>query len=100
MMLVLEVIESKTFTKWIEKLKNSKARALISVKIDKLTHNLPCDVKRVGDGISELRIHYGAGYRVYFSKRNNTLLILLCGGDKSSQDNDIAKAKQLLQEWS
>jgi len=87
----MRIIETKTFSKW---------RAIIAAKIRRLAKNLSCDVKTVGTGIKELRIHCGAGYRVYFSEQDNTLLILLCGGNKSSQQRDIDKAQQLLKEWS
>ncbi len=59
----------------------------------------PGDVKHVGRGVSEMRIHYGPGYRVYFLQRGNTLVVLLCGGDKSSQDRDIQKVYALAEEW-
>ena len=62
--------------------------------------SLPGDVEPVGEGISELRIHYGPGYRVYFQRRGNLLVVLLCGGDKSTQARDIATAKKLATEWS
>lgn len=58
------------------------------------------DVKPVGEGVSELRIDYGPGYRVYFKRRGNTLIILLCGGDKRTQDDDIKLAKKLAKQWS
>lgn len=61
----------------------------------------PCgDAEPVGDGIIELRIHYGPGYRVYFQRRGNTLIVLLCGGDKSTQAKDIKRAKRLAETWS
>lgn len=66
----------------------------------RLAAGLPGDVERVGDGVSELRIHYGPGYRVYFQQRGNVLIVLLCGGDKGSQARDIAAAKTLAKEWS
>lgn len=61
---------------------------------------MPGDVEPVGDGVSELRIHYGPGYRVYFQRRGNLLIVLLCGGDKSTQARDITAAKKLANEWS
>jgi putative addiction module killer protein len=66
----------------------------------RLAEGLPGDVEPVGDGVSELRIHYGPGYRIYFQKRGNLLIVLLCGGDKGSQSRDIAAAKKLAIEWS
>ena len=66
----------------------------------RLAEGLPGDVEPVGEGVSELRIHYGPGYRVYFQRRGNLLVVLLCGGDKSTQSRDIATAKKLAIEWS
>ena len=69
-------------------------------RLERLTFGLAGDVKPVGKGISEMRIDYGPGYRVYFKKRGNTIIILLCGGDKSTQGRDIKTAKRLAEEWS
>ncbi len=66
----------------------------------RLAEGLPGDVEPVGEGISELRIHYGPGYRIYFQRRGNLLVVLLCGGNKSTQAHDIAAAKKLANEWS
>jgi len=68
--------------------------------LDRLAQGNPGDVGPVGDGISELRIHHGPGYRVYFQERDNTIIILLCGGDKSTQAKDIKAAKRLAEMWS
>ncbi|WP_434089534.1 type II toxin-antitoxin system RelE/ParE family toxin [Neopusillimonas aromaticivorans] len=64
-----------------------------------MAEGLPGDVEPVGNGVSELRIHYGPGYRVYFQRRGNLLVVLLCGGDKNTQARDIATAKRLANEW-
>ena len=69
-------------------------------RLDRLAQGNPGDVGPVGDGISELRIHHGPGYRVYFQERGNTIIILLCGGDKSTQAKDIKAAKRLAEMWS
>jgi putative addiction module killer protein len=69
------------------------------LRIDRLEDGNPGDVAPVGDGISEMRIHYGPGYRLYFSRRGDELILLLCGGDKSSQRKDIATAKMLARGW-
>ena len=90
-------------TDWMAGLRDHRARAKIAERIDRLTHRNPGDVKSVGEGISELRIHYGPGYRVYFVPRGKTLIVLLCGGDKSTQTKDIKTAKMLaanLEDWS
>lgn len=92
---MLIVRQTETFRKWERKLKDRKARAVIAARIFRLANGLPGDVSPVGEGISELRIHYGPGYRVYFSRRGDDLVLLLCGGDKSSQSRDIQLAKRL-----
>jgi putative addiction module killer protein len=74
---------------------DEKARAVIAARILRAADGLLGDVSPVGDGVSELRIFYGAGYRVYFKQRGPAVVILLCGGDKSSQERDIRNAKQL-----
>jgi putative addiction module killer protein len=97
---MLELKQTETFRKWRTRLKDDRLRALIASRLDRLSYGHLGDVKPVGEGISELRIHYGGGYRVYFRKQGNTVIILLCGGDKSSQDHDIKTAKQLAGNWS
>ncbi|HEO1527564.1 TPA: type II toxin-antitoxin system RelE/ParE family toxin, partial [Pseudomonas aeruginosa] len=76
-----------------------RAKAVIAARIFRLANGLPGDVSPVGQGVSELRIHYGPGYRVYFQQRGTEIVILLCGGDKSSQARDIEMAKRLANEW-
>jgi len=90
---MISIEQSATFRKWEARLKDRQARIL------RLAEGLAGDVMPVGDGISELRIHYGPSYRVYFKKRGNTLIVLLCGGDKSSQRRDIQTAKQIAKQW-
>lgn len=90
--------QTDTFLKWERKLKDSLARAAIAARIYRLANGLPGDVSPVGEGVSELRIHYGPGYRVYFHQRGTELVILLCGGDKSTQSKDIQLARQLAKE--
>lgn len=72
---------------------------MIAARVFRLANGLPGDVKSVGNGISELRIHFGPGYRIDFKKHGNAIIILLCGGDKSSQQDDIETAKRLASEW-
>ncbi len=90
-----EVLQTEYFAKWIRSLKDRTARLRIDVRIRRLSLGNPGDVKPVGEGISELKVNYGPGYRVYFTQRNSELILLLAGGDKSSQAKDIAKAKEL-----
>jgi putative addiction module killer protein len=95
---MIEVRQSAVFREWVANLKDLRARARIGARIDRLSEGNVGDSKSVGDGVSELRIHYGPGYRVYFTRRGSILIILLCGGDKSSQDRDIRAAKALAKE--
>ena len=96
----MKTIESGQFRKWMAKLKDNTARGLIIARINRLIEGLPGDTASVGGSISELRIHYGPGYRVYFTRRGTALLILLCAGNKSTQKRDIVMAHQILKEWS
>jgi putative addiction module killer protein len=88
--------QTAEFRKWERKLKDDRVRAIIAARLLRLAG----DVSPVGSGISELRIHYGPGYRIYFQQRGQEIIILLCGGDKSTQARDIEQAKRLAQEWS
>jgi len=97
---MFELKQTDIFRKWRGKIKDERARALIASRLDRLAYGHVGDVAPVGQGISELRIHYGPGYRIYFHRRGNTVIILLCGGDKNSQAKDIKTAKRLVDEWS
>jgi len=88
---MIEVRKTEIFTDWFANLKDRKARARIQARIDRVEMGNFGDVARVGEGVSELRIFYGPGYRVYFVKQNSVVVILLSGGDKSSQRSDIAR---------
>ena len=92
---MIEVRRTAEFDQWIDDLRDHVARARIMIRIDRLALENPGDVKPVGEGISELRIAHGPGYRVYFVQHGDVLVILLCGGNKSTQSRDIAKAKVL-----
>ena len=92
---MIEVRKTDTFAKWIDGLQDICARARILVRIERLAAGNPGDVKSVGEGISELRIDYGPGYRVYFKKMGQKVIILLAGGDKKSQPKDIITALRL-----
>ena len=89
------VEQTPTFARWIAKLRNLEAREQIDDRIKRLRHGYLGDAKSVGDGVLELRIHAGPGYRVYFTRRGDTLILLLCGGDKGSQPRDIERAKRI-----
>jgi putative addiction module killer protein len=96
---MVDVVRSATFDQWIRKLKDRRAAARVQVRIDRLIQGNPGDVRPVGGGISELRIPYGPGYRVYYLQEGQRLIILLCGGDKSTQSGDIAQAKEIAAVW-
>lgn len=91
----METQRTLTFAKWFDGLKDTKAKSKIAARIARVEIGLMGDVKAVGGGVSELRIDFGPGYRVYFTKRGQQLIILLVGGDKGSQQRDIGKAKEL-----
>jgi len=97
---MIELKQTETFRKWRTRLKDERIRALIASRLDRLAYGNAGDVKPVGSGISELRIDSGPGFRIYFKKQGNTIIILLCGGDKSTQAKDIQTAKRLAAEWS
>jgi putative addiction module killer protein len=96
---MIELKQTETYEKWEARLRDKRARTVIAARLMRLAEGLPGDVEPVGEGVSELRIHYGPGYRVYFQRRGNLLVVLLCGGDKSTQARDIAAAKKLANEW-
>lgn len=98
--MLMELQQTETFRKWRLQLKDELARALIASRLDRLAFGHAGDVAPVGEGVSELRIHHGPGYRIYFRKKGKTIIILLCGGDKSTQVKDIKAAKRLAGEWS
>ncbi|WP_438749540.1 type II toxin-antitoxin system RelE/ParE family toxin [Pararhizobium sp. O133] len=121
----MNLIQSETFRKWLEKLRDERAKGLIAAHLHRpssppiftahlhrpssppiftahlhrLSDGHAGDAQGVGDGVSELRIHHGPGYRVYYHQDGDTIILLLCGGDKSSQAKDIGLAKRLLTEW-
>jgi putative addiction module killer protein len=92
---MIEIRQTETYARWIASLDDDRARARIEVRIYRLALGNAGDVKPVGEGVSELRIDYGPGYRVYLTRRAKALVILLCGGDKRTQSKDIATAKAL-----
>jgi putative addiction module killer protein len=95
---MLEVRQTEIFLKWRRKLRDDKARAMIAARIGRLAEGYAGDVKSVGGGVMEMRVHYGPGYRIYFVRRGSEVVILLCGGDKSGQARDFETAKKLASE--
>ena len=95
---VIEVRQTSVFREWLVDLRDSVARSRIIVRIRRFELGNPGDLKAVGDGISELRVPHGPGYRVYLAYQGQTIVILLCGGDKSTQRRDIATAKRMAKE--
>lgn len=97
---MIEVRQTEAYGKWFDSLRDRQARARIDIRVRRLSLGNRGDAKPVGEGVSELRINYGPGYRVYFVQRANVLIVLLAGGDKRTQDQDIRLAKQLARELS
>lgn len=87
------------FEQWFARLRDGKAQALVTERIERLRQGYPGDYKRLGNGLYELRIHYGSGYRVYFGVFRNNVVILLCGGTKGTQHRDIARAQNYWNEF-
>ncbi len=92
---MLEIRETSAYAAWFAALRDRGAKVRIDIRIRRLSLGIAGDIRPVGEGLSELRIHYGAGYRIYLKKQGDALVILLAGGDKSSQDQDIRLAKDL-----
>lgn len=96
---MVEVVRSAIFERWLRKLKDRQAVARVLVRVERLVAGDPGDVKPVGGEVSELRIRYGPGYRVYFLREDDQLILLLAGGDKSTQSADIATAHSVADTW-
>jgi len=94
---MIEIRKTDLFANWLDNLRDVKAKARVLVRIERLASGNAGDVKPVGEVVSEMRIDYGPGYRVYFIQRGSELIILLAGGDKSSQSRDIKTAIRLAQ---
>jgi putative addiction module killer protein len=92
---MIEIRKTVLFVQWLDDLRDLQARARVQARIERLAAGNPGDVEPVGEGVSELRINYGPGYRVYFKKRRQELIILLAGGDKTTQAKDIKAALRL-----
>ena len=95
---MIEIRQTEAYARWFDGLRDSRARARVNVRIRRLSLGNPGDVRPVGQGVSELKIDYGPGYRVYFVQRGAALIILLTGGDKRTQDQDIQKAIKMVSE--
>jgi len=96
---MFEVVRTDEFATWIDRLKDLRGKQRIIRRLDRLAQGNPGDVKPVGGGVSELRMPFGPGYRVYYMQDGDTLILLLMGGDKSTQQRDIEKAYELADEW-
>ena len=96
---MIEVVESATFERWVRSLRDRRAVARINARLRRISLGNFGEVKAVGDGILEMRIHYGPGYRLYFIRDGESVVVLLCAGDKSSQRRDIERAKRLALDW-
>ncbi len=92
---MLTIRKTDAFAHWLDSMADARAKARVLVRIDRLADGNPGDTRPVGDGVMELRIDYGPGYRVYYIRQGRGIVVLLAGGDKSSQPRDIAAAKRL-----
>lgn len=97
---MFEVFRSETFDCWLRELRDLRARHRIEARILRLSRGNPGDVKPVGSGVIEMRVDCGPGYRVYYTRRDRLVLLLLCGGDKRTQDADIKRAIEIANDWS
>ncbi len=96
---MVEIVKSDTFDRWLRKLRDPLARSRIEMRLRRLSLGNAGDVRPIGEGLSEMRIDYGPGYRVYYFQQGSVLVLLLCGGDKNSQQKDIGKAHGIATEW-
>ncbi|MCP5131328.1 MAG: type II toxin-antitoxin system RelE/ParE family toxin [Pseudomonadales bacterium] len=93
-----QVQQTDIFAKWLSKLKDRKAMAKLLVRVESLRQGNTGDSKTLGTGLHEIRIHYGPGYRIYYTRKSGLVILLVCGGDKSSQSKDIANARRIMAE--
>lgn len=96
---MVEVVRTHEFATWLESLKDLSGKGRIIRRLDRLVGGNPGDVRPIGKGLSELRLDVGPGYRIYYLQDGQALVLLLCGGDKSTQQRDIERARRLAQEW-
>ncbi len=92
---MIDIKKTDVYARWLDNLRDIRARARVLARVERLAAGNPGDVKSIGEGVSEMRIDYGPGYRVYFTRRGNEIVILLAGGDKSTQNADIKTAQEL-----
>jgi len=92
---MVDIKKTDVYARWLDDLRDIRARARVLARVERLAAGNPGDVKSIGEGVSEMRIDYGPGYRVYFTRRGNEIVILLAGGDKSTQNADIKTAQEL-----
>jgi putative addiction module killer protein len=97
---MIEILQSETYKRWFKSLRDGVARARINARIRRLSTGNLGDFKPVGEGVYELRIDHGPGYRVYFTQRGSVVTLLLCGGDKRTQSTDIKRAIEIARTWS
>lgn len=95
---MIEIRKTEVFSLWLDRLRDLRARARVQARIERIADGNAGDARPVGEGVSELRIDYGPGYRVYFKKQGRKVIVLLAGGDKSTQDRDIKTALRLARE--
>ena len=95
---MIEILESGTFRRWVRRLRDRRAVARIDARLRSVSLGHFGDTRPVGGGVFEMRIHHGPGYRLYFTREGDQVVILLCGGDKDSQERDIRRAKELVRE--
>ena len=93
------LVRSDEFQSWLNKLRDRRAIQLIALRVARLENGHIGDVRSIGNGIRELRLHYGPGYRIYFQIRGSEIILLLCGGDKGSQSRDIEQANRIAENW-
>ena len=95
----MELYETEVYLNWLESLRDLRAKTRISARVERLLSGNPGDVRPVGEGVSELRVNFGPGYRVYYWQRGNEMVVLLAGGDKDSQGRDISRAIELSRQY-
>ena len=94
-----QLIESESFRRWFDRLRDPEAVARIDARLTRVTVGNLGEVRNLGSGLLEMRIHYGPGYRIYFIREGRSVIMLISGGDKSTQQSDIARARALAEEW-